>query len=376
MMTSFLTNSSSPQTYDKNYRDPELISENEISRLYRVRRDGKYFIVKTARDSSERLTSILRKEYEISANLSHNNIVSVFTYEQQTPVGCGIVMEYVNGRTLDAFLVEKPDFSLRRRVLDQILSAVSYLHGKGILHNDLKPENILVTYSDNSVKLIDFGLSDDDAHYLLRTPGCTPLFASPELLEGKTPLDSRSDIFSLGLLTRLLTGNRFRLVCSKCTRKNPADRYSNVEQLQKAINHYFLPLKISFVLALLLSTAVFGKMFYDKYDELKNIRSLYESQQNVESFRDSVIRGIDLKFDPYFSDCLKSIEDAEYMEDANAVFGRMYAVFPEIKDSLANLTTDPALKAVFVNYFMLKFDEFYKQAKDPMFSKPLRAAQE
>lgn len=211
MITSVLTSSSSPQTYDRNYRDPELISENEISRLYRVRRDGKYFIVKTARDSSQRLTSIIRREYEISANLSHNNIVSVFTYEQQTPVGCGIVMEYVNGRTLEAFLGEKPGFSLRRRVLDQILSAVSYLHEKGIIHNDLKPENILVTYSDNSVKLIDFGLSDDDAHYLLRTPGCTPLFASPELLEGRTPLDSRSDIYSLGLLIRMGSPAKFRV---------------------------------------------------------------------------------------------------------------------------------------------------------------------
>ncbi|MGN0188396.1 MAG: serine/threonine protein kinase [Candidatus Cryptobacteroides sp.] len=375
-MTSELIRGTSPQVYEKTYREPELISENEISRLFRVKRDGKYFIIKTARDSSERLVSILRREYEISADLSHNNIVNVFTYEQDTPVGCGIVMEYVNGRTLDAFLAENPSGSLCRRVLDQILSAVSYLHGKGIIHNDLKPGNILVTYSDNSVKLIDFGLSDDDAHYLLKTPGCTPAFASPELLEGKGALDSRSDIYSLGLLIRLLTGNRFRFVHSKCTRKRPENRYSNVGQIQKSIQNYFLPLKISVASVLLLAAAVFGKMSYDKYDELRNIRSLYEAQREVELFRDSVITVIDLKYDVLFSDCRKSIEKAEDLQEAWEFYEHLYSSYLAIRDSLVDLTADPALKSIFDNYCTMKFEKFYHTVKDPLFSKPVRTLQE
>ena len=72
--------------------------------------------------------------------------------------------------------------------------------------------SILITHSDNTVKLIDFGLSDDDAHYLSKTPGFTPEYASPELLAHSAPLDARSDIYSLGLLMRDIFGGKYRYI--------------------------------------------------------------------------------------------------------------------------------------------------------------------
>ena len=257
------------------YSDPVLLSENSMTRLYRVSRDGKYFIIKTSKDNTGRLNALVRREYEISIGLDCPYIVNVFTYEQDTVVGPGIIMEYVNGRTLSEFLKENPPMQLRRRVFGQLLEAVAYLHRKSIIHNDLKPENILITHSDNTIKLVDFGLSDDDAHYLSKTPGCTPEYASPELLAHSALLDARSDIYSLGLLMRDILGGKYRYISGKALRKDAAKRYTNVEQMQKAFRRtHSIPLVAA---AVLLFLATLTPYFFipqqpdNRADELKEL---------------------------------------------------------------------------------------------------------
>ena len=257
------------------YSDPVLLSENSMTRLYRVSRDGKYFIIKTSKDNTGRLNALVRREYEISIGLDCPYIVNVFTYEQDTVVGPGIIMEYVNGRTLGEFLKENPPMQLRRRVFGQLLEAVAYLHRKSIIHNDLKPENILITHSDNTIKLVDFGLSDDDAHYLSKTPGCTPEYASPELLAHSAPFDARSDIYSLGLLMRDIFGGKYRYISGKALRKDAAKRYTNVEQMQKAFKRtHSIPLVAAVVLLFL---ATLTPYFFipqqpdNRADELKEL---------------------------------------------------------------------------------------------------------
>ena len=257
------------------YSDPVLLSENSMTRLYRVSRDGKYFIIKTSKDNTGRLNALVRREYEISIGLDCPYVVNVFTYEQDIVVGPGIIMEYVNGRTLSEFLKENPPMQLRRRVFGQLLEAVAYLHRKSIIHNDLKPENILITHSDNTIKLVDFGLSDDDAHYLSKTPGCTPEYASPELLAHSAPLDARSDIYSLGLLMRDIFGGKYRYISGKALRKDAAKRYANVEQMHKAFKRtHSIPLVAA---AVLLFLATLTPYFFipqqpdNRADELKEL---------------------------------------------------------------------------------------------------------
>ena len=257
------------------YSDPVLLSENSMTRLYRVSRDGKYFIIKTSKDNTGRLNALVRREYEISIGLDCPYVVNVFTYEQDTVVGPGIIMEYVDGRTLSEFLKANPPMQLRRRVFGQLLEAVAYLHRKSIIHNDLKPENILITHSDNTVRLVDFGLSDDDAHYLSKTPGCTPEYASPELLAHSAPLDARSDIYSLGLLMRDIFGGKYRYISGRALRKDAAKRYTNVEQMQKAFKRtHTIPLVAA---AVLLFLATLTPYFFipqqpdNRADELKEL---------------------------------------------------------------------------------------------------------
>ena len=215
------------------YTDFLLLRETSAARLYRASKAGRYVLLKTTKDNSGMSIAMLKREYEMSLTLNHYHIPYIFTYEESTAVGPAIVMEYVDGRNLNEFLAEKPSHDSRRRVFYQILSVVAYIHKNGIVHNDIKPENILISRINNDVKLLDFGLSDKDAHYLAHTLGCTPSYASPELL-AQGDVDARSDIFSLGRIMQLIFGTkRYAKVSARCVADNREDRYDNVDQLMR-----------------------------------------------------------------------------------------------------------------------------------------------
>ena len=233
------------QKDNDNFHDYKLLKTTAYSKLWRVSRDGKYFLIKTTKNNSEYQQKMLRREYEISIGCDNPNIVHVFTYERNLPEGDGIVMEYIEGRTLDEFLLEKPSLKTKQRIFGELLSAVNYLHKRGIIHNDLKPENILITRADNTLKIIDFGLADNDAFYVLKTLGCTQRYASPELLSqdvrarlatSKQKIDARSDIYSIGIIMHDIFDGRYKRIINKCIKENVGSRYSDISSLQRKWN--------------------------------------------------------------------------------------------------------------------------------------------
>ena len=267
---------------------PEVLATTSLSVLYRVRKAGKYFIIKTPRNCSGQSLALLQREYELSLGKSHPNIVNVYTYESSTVVGPGIVMEYIDGRNLLEFIAENPTVAARRRVLLQLLQAVSYIHRNGLVHNDIKPENIIISRSDNDVKLIDFGLADSDAYYLARTLGCTGAYASPELLARENDIDSRSDIYSLGLIIKELFGKRYSRVVNRCLYKEKQKRYNNADELLSAVRHYNRPLVISLSLAaafiLLLPLLYIGNTVATQNENVIKEKELFmQIEQTVDS---------------------------------------------------------------------------------------------
>ena len=209
-----------------------LIVTTSLSKVYRISHDGKFFLFKTSSDSNERGREIIRREYELSLGCDHPHIAHIFLYEKNTHLGEGILMEYIEGRNLNEYLAENPSYKSRERIFDELLETVNYLHKKGIVHNDLKPENILISRNGDALKLIDFGLSDDDAHFIIKTPGCSHAFAAPELKNNRKS-DVRSDIYSIGKIMRMLIGNRYERISSKCSRDNPDKRFQNIDSLIK-----------------------------------------------------------------------------------------------------------------------------------------------
>lgn len=226
------TTETDPQPVVNGYHDPILLIVTAYASLYRVTKSGRYFLIKTTKDNSPQARAMLRREYELSIGCDHPHLVHVYLFEEESPVGPGIVMEYIEGRTLDRFLAENPAPAVRRRIFEELLSVVDYLHKRGIVHNDLKPENILISHNGDRLKLIDFGLSDNDAQ-LLHTPGCTPAYASPELMSGALPPDLRSDIYSIGRLMQLIFAGKHRGIIRRCLQPDRERRFENVERLRQ-----------------------------------------------------------------------------------------------------------------------------------------------
>ena len=239
---------------DGKYR---IVSTLKEGRLYLAEKAGKRFVLKTA--AGAKGLELLKREYEISLRLQHPFIASALAWEESTPVGPAIVIEYIRGRSLAEYLQEKPSLEARKRVFGQLLEAVGAIHRQSIIHNDIKPENILITEADNDVKLIDFGFADGDAHILEKGLGGTRQYASPELLAHQET-DARSDIYSIGCLMRNLFPGRFCLISRKCRQTNPDKRYRNIDALKDTWTHRQRPLWIA--LFILIVALAFGLVYY------------------------------------------------------------------------------------------------------------------
>jgi serine/threonine protein kinase len=220
----------------------EVVACRGFNQLLKVKRQGRWFLLKGLKPEYQAQAvylELLKKEYELMVQLDHPNIVKAYSKEVNEELGPCIVMEYIDGVTLDKFLEGQPSQQACRKVVDQLVDALLYIHTKQIIHRDLKPSNILITRNGNNVKIIDFGLSDADDYAILKQSAGTVKYMAPEQKEwlqgtGRT-IDCRSDVYSFGLLLRKLFPRRYRHIAKQCTREEPSRRYPDMEAVRKAL---------------------------------------------------------------------------------------------------------------------------------------------
>lgn len=143
------------------------------------------------------------QEGVIAKKLIHPGIVRVLDFGEMPDGRVFLVMEYISGGTLKALLAERRlGFDEALDLLCQIVRALAYTHGQGVIHRDLKPENILLT-EDGEAKITDFGFARSllTTERLTKTNQCigTPIYISPEMIKG-AEADHRTDIYSLGIM--------------------------------------------------------------------------------------------------------------------------------------------------------------------------------
>ena len=220
------------------FSDFELLSDSGHNRVYRALSGGKWVVLKVAKEeegNTARNRLLLKREYDIMHDIDCLYVVKTWQMTDVPELGTAIVMEYVAGRTLDRFMQEQQSMSERRRVADELLEALIFLHERQIVHGDLKPSNILITDSGNHVRLIDFGFADTDA-YIAKNIGTSPSIADA-LPEENEQLSIAKDIYALGKVLEMLFPGRLRFVVRRCCSAD--NRYSSVRDVRAAIHRYW-----------------------------------------------------------------------------------------------------------------------------------------
>jgi serine/threonine protein kinase len=161
------------------------------------------------------------REARSAATLRSPHVVQIIDYGVDGTVPF-MVMELLEGVTLAQRIKDSKTLSAQDtvRVLSHVARAVARAHEAGIVHRDLKPENVfLVKNEDEEIaKVLDFGVAKVESAALLGPEGArtrtgsllgTPYYMSPEQAQGNKAIDSRSDLWSLGVIAfECLTGTR------------------------------------------------------------------------------------------------------------------------------------------------------------------------
>ncbi|NNF06599.1 MAG: protein kinase, partial [Candidatus Eisenbacteria bacterium] len=238
--------------------------------------------------SDEERLERFRREAQTAAQITHPNIGAIHDLGEGVDPESKkalhfIVMEYVPGSPLHKYLIEKkPDMSALLRISEKIAAGLAAAHKLGIVHRDIKPDNVVVT-EDEEPKILDFGLAkptekvidfgdDSNEDATVTVAGAltqdgkivgTVDYMSPEQAQGAT-LDTRSDIFSFGVLlyritagetpfsgptqvstlAKIIEGTHTALsqrneathpelerIVDKCLQKSPQDRYQDTRDL-------------------------------------------------------------------------------------------------------------------------------------------------
>jgi serine/threonine protein kinase len=206
-----------------NYRLAERLGEGGFGtvflaeQLHPVRRQVALKVIKLGMDTAQ-VVARFAAERQALAIMDHPNIAKVFDAGATDRGRPYFVMELVRGEPITQYCdARKLTVPRRLELFAQVCAAVQHAHSKGVIHRDLKPGNVLVTDVDGrpTPRVIDFGIAKAtdarDAERVAFTEHRqmigTPQYMSPEQADAGVDVDTRSDVFSLGvMLYELLVG--------------------------------------------------------------------------------------------------------------------------------------------------------------------------
>ena len=217
------TPSEGPGTVIGPYKILQLIGEGGFGSVFMAQQDRPVQrkvalkIIKLGMDTRQ-VVARFEQERQALAMMDHPNIARVLDAGATLAGRPFFVMELVKGEPITEYCDKNSlEITDRLKLFAQVCNAVQHAHTKGIIHRDIKPSNVLVSAQDGKplAKVIDFGIAKATAARLTektlftehRSLIGTPEYMSPEQAEGSMDIDTRTDVYALGvLLYELLTG--------------------------------------------------------------------------------------------------------------------------------------------------------------------------
>ena len=220
------------------YTEYKVISSQGYCMIVKCRKGDQTVVLKTLKDAyRERalLRNALKREFKQCQRLNHAGIVRYQGLVEVDGYGVCIEEEYVEGRTLQAYLKESHTDDEKLGIINQIADALRYAHQQGVIHRNLKPSNVLVANQGDYVKLIDFSvLSPED----VKLTADTTRFMAPEIKDETMAADGTADIYSLGTIMKVMGLTlAYSDVIKRCCAFKRSDRYSNIDEFLADLNN-------------------------------------------------------------------------------------------------------------------------------------------
>ena len=220
------------------YTEYKVISSQGYCMIVKCRKGDQTVVLKTLKDAyRERalLRNALKREFKQCQRLNHAGIVRYQGLVEVDGYGLCIEEEYVEGRTLQAYLKESHTDDEKLGIINQIADALRYAHQQGVIHRNLKPSNVLVANQGDYVKLIDFSvLSPED----VKLTADTTRFMAPEIKDETMAADGTADIYSLGTIMKVMGLTlAYSDVIKRCCAFKRSDRYSNIDEFLADLNN-------------------------------------------------------------------------------------------------------------------------------------------
>ena len=220
------------------YTEYKVISSQGYCMIVKCRKGDQTVVLKTLKDAyRERalLRNALKREFKQCQRLNHAGIVRYQGLVEVDGYGLCIEEEYVEGRTLQAYLKESHTDDEKLGIINQIADVLRYAHQQGVIHRNLKPSNVLVANQGDYVKLIDFSvLSPED----VKLTADTTRFMAPEIKDETMAADGTADIYSLGTIMKVMGLTlAYSDVIKRCCAFKRSDRYSNIDEFLADLNN-------------------------------------------------------------------------------------------------------------------------------------------